>query len=78
MSLNSNKAIIRKMFEVINNQNLASLDELMAPNFVMNMNAQHTQGWKTGRQIIRWLKAFPDLKSNRRTVFLRFENSFIL
>ena len=39
MSLEENKAIIRKIVEAINKQNLASKDELMAPDFVLHMHA---------------------------------------
>jgi len=34
MSLEENKAIIRKMFEAFNKQDLALLDELIAPDYV--------------------------------------------
>jgi len=46
MSLEENKAIVRKMFEAINTQSLASLDMLMAPDFVLHMHAQQAQGWE--------------------------------
>jgi predicted ester cyclase len=62
MSLEENKAIVHKMFEAINEQNLVSLDELMAPDFVMHMHAQQTQRWEVNRQVIEEeIKAFPDL-----------------
>jgi len=34
MSLEKNKAIIRKMFEAFNKQNLDALDKLIAPDYV--------------------------------------------
>jgi steroid delta-isomerase-like uncharacterized protein len=62
MSLEENKTIVRKMIEAINEQNLASLDEVMAPDFVMHMHAQQMQGWEVSRQVIEEeIKAFPDL-----------------
>jgi predicted ester cyclase len=62
MSLEENKAVVRKMFEAINKQNLASLDELMAPDFVLHMHAQQARGWKVNRRVIEdEIKAFPNL-----------------
>jgi steroid delta-isomerase-like uncharacterized protein len=62
MSLEENKAIVRKMFEAINKQTIASLDKLMAPNFVLHMDTKQTQGWAVGRQVVEdEVKAFPDL-----------------
>jgi len=34
MSLEKNKAIVRSLFEAFNKKDLASLDELLAPDFV--------------------------------------------
>jgi len=62
MSLEKNKAIVRKMFEAINKQSLASLDKLMAPDFVLHMHTQQTHGWEVNRQVVEdEIKAFPDL-----------------
>jgi len=62
MSLEENKAIVRKMFEAINKQNMVSLDKLMEPDFVLHMHSKQTQGWKVGRQVVEdEIKAFPDL-----------------
>ena len=61
MSLEENKAIVRKMFEAINKQSLASLDKLMAADFVLHMHSRQTQGWAVGRQVVEdEIKAFPD------------------
>jgi C-1 hydroxylase len=61
VSLEENKAVVRKMFEAINKQSLASLDKLMAPDFVLHMHGQQTQGWAVGRQVVEdEIKAFPD------------------
>jgi steroid delta-isomerase-like uncharacterized protein len=62
MSLEKNKAIVRKMFEAINKQSLASLDKLMAPDFVLHMHTRQTHGWEVNRQVVEdEIKAFPDL-----------------
>jgi len=61
MSLEEKKAIVRKMFEAINKQNLGSLEELMAPDFVLHMRNKQTQGWEVNRQVVEdEIKAFPD------------------
>jgi len=62
MSLERNKAIVRRMFEAINKQSLDSLDKLMAPDFVLHMHAKQAQGWEVSRQVVEGeIKAFPDL-----------------
>ena len=62
MSLEENKAVVRRMFEAINKQDLASLDELMAPDFILHMHAQQARGWEVNRQVIEdEIRAFPDL-----------------
>jgi steroid delta-isomerase-like uncharacterized protein len=63
MALEGNKAVVRKMFEAINKRDLASLDELMAPDFVLRMHGKQTQGWAVGRQVVQSeIKAFPDFR----------------
>lgn len=62
MSLEENKAIIRKMIEAVNKQNLALLDELIASDCVYHMNVQQIQGLKALKQVIEEeFKSFPDL-----------------
>jgi steroid delta-isomerase-like uncharacterized protein len=62
MPLEENKTIVRKMFEAINKQSISSLDKLMAPDFVLHMHTQQTQGWEVNRQVVEdEIKAFPDL-----------------
>lgn len=62
MSLEENKAIVLEMFRAINEQNLASLDELMTPNFALHMNTKHVRGWEANKQVLKSeFKAFPDL-----------------
>jgi len=58
MSLEENKAIIRRFIEAFNRHDLSSIDELLDPDFV-----DHTH--KTGREGLKQLfgmafKAFPD------------------
>jgi len=61
MSLEENEAIIRSLFEALNEQNLALLDELVAPDYV-----DHTlqiRGLESLKQYIPMLpKGFPDLR----------------
>ena len=62
MSLEENKAVVRKMFEAINKQKLALLDELMAPDFVLHMHVRQKQGWEANKQFLEAeIRAFPDL-----------------
>ena len=62
LSLEENRAVVRKMFEAINKRNLASLDALMAPDFMLHMHTQQAQGWEVSKRVIEdEIKAFPDL-----------------
>jgi steroid delta-isomerase-like uncharacterized protein len=62
MSLEENKAIVRKMFEAINKQNLAELDEVMSLDFVLHMHAQQKQGLEDSKQVVKSeMRGFPDL-----------------
>ena len=62
MSLEENKAIIRKVIEAVNKQNLASLDELIAPDFVYHMPMQQIQGLEVMKQgVMDEIQSFPDL-----------------
>ena len=62
MSLEENKAIVRKMFEAINKQNLAELDEVMSLDFVLHMNAQQRQGLEDSKQVVKnEIRGFSDL-----------------
>ena len=59
MSLEENKAIIRKVFEAYNKQNLALFDQLYAPDYV-NRNLQ-LRGLESFKQFMtRIYKGFPD------------------
>lgn len=62
MSLEENKVIIHKMIDAINTRNLASLDELMAPDVILHMHTQQIEGLEANKQVIKdEIKAFPDL-----------------
>jgi len=62
MSLEENKTIIRKMIEAINKQNLASLDQLIATDFVYHMPMQQIQGLDVMKQgVEEEIQSFPDL-----------------
>lgn len=62
MSLEENKAIVRRILEAINTQNLASLDELVATNFVYHTPTQQIQGLGVMKQVVEEeIKGFPDL-----------------
>ena len=62
MSLEENKAIVRKMIEAINKQNLASLDLLMATDFLYHMPMQQIQGLDVMKQgVEEEIHSFPDL-----------------
>jgi C-1 hydroxylase len=62
MSLEENKAIIRRLFEAENERNLALLDELMASDFVDERNTpfelRGSEGYK--QFVTVFFKGFPD------------------
>lgn len=60
MSLEENKAIVRSLFEALNKQDQASLDRLVAPDYVDHtLQIRGLEGLK--QYIPRLPKAFPDL-----------------
>ena len=59
MSLEENKAIVRKFFEAVNKRNLAVIDELIAPDYVDN--TLQRRGLENLKKFLRFLfKTFPD------------------
>jgi predicted ester cyclase len=57
--LEENKVVVRKVIEALNRQNLASLDELVAPDYVDHYH--QLQGLEKYKQFLSvLLKAFPD------------------
>ena len=63
MSLEENKAIVRRVIGAVNTQNLASLDELVASDFVYHMASQQIRGLDVMKQgVEEEIKGFPDLR----------------
>jgi len=63
MSLEENKAIVRKMFEAFNKQNLDTLDEFIAPDYVDH--PRQLLGLESYKQHLRiYYKTFPDSHEN--------------
>jgi len=62
MSLEENKAVIRRLFEAENKRNLAILDELIAPDFVEGRDTPfELRGPEGYKQFVTMLfKGFPD------------------
>ena len=59
MSLEENKAIIRRLIEVYNTHNVALLDELMAPDFLdHNLKVRSLERYKQFER--NFIKGFPD------------------
>ena len=62
MSLEENKAIVRRVIGAVNTQNPASLDELVASDFVYHMPSQQIRGLDVMKQgVEEEIKGFPDL-----------------
>ena len=61
MSTEQNKAVVRRFIEeVLNNQNLALVDELFAPDYVNHLAPGGREGFKQFNTMLR--SAVPDLK----------------
>ena len=59
MSLEENKAIVRRFIEAYNKHDLASMDDFVAPDFVDHTHQQ--QGLESLKQLFKLaFKAFPD------------------
>lgn len=62
MSLEENKAIVRRLIGAINGRNLALLDDLIAQDFFYHAQPHQIQGLDAVRQVIEdEVKGFPDL-----------------
>ena len=62
MPLEENKSIIRKVIDAVNEQNLALLDELIAPDFLYHTPTQQIQGLEAMKQgVMEEIQSFPDL-----------------
>ena len=63
MSLEANKAIVRRWFEATNKQNLSVYDDLVAPDFVDH--TRQVRGRENVKQFVTMVfKAFPDFHAN--------------
>ena len=63
MSLEENKAIVRKMYETLNKRNLAITDEFIAPDYIDHTN--QLRGPEGVKQFItQLLNSFPDFYVN--------------
>jgi predicted SnoaL-like aldol condensation-catalyzing enzyme len=61
MSIEQNKAVVRRFIEeVLNNQDLALADELLAPDYVNHLAPGGREGFKQFNTMLR--SALPDLK----------------
>jgi len=65
MSLEENKAIVRKLTEDFNTRNLKALYESIAPNVVLYTNALQMHGLEEYKRFIAmFLKSFPDYRDS--------------
>ncbi len=64
MSAEENKAVIRKLFEAMNDQNLDDLDELVAEDVINHSAvAEHQRGIEGFRHVVEWgLAMSPDAR----------------
>ncbi len=65
MSVEENKAVVRRLYDEVNKGNLAVLDELIAPDFVNHGDTtfRSTQGLDAFRQALRaTLAGMPDIR----------------
>ncbi len=63
MSIEDNKALVRRWIEALNQKNLAAFDELCAPDFVHHSPSTTVQGLETYKQAISGeFTAFPDMR----------------
>ena len=62
MSLEENKAIVRRLIEAVNKRNLALLGDLIAQDFFYHVQPHQIQGLDVIKQVIKdEVKGFPDL-----------------
>jgi C-1 hydroxylase len=63
MSIEENKANVRRGFEAVNQKNLAVFDELLTPDVVFHSASTTMQGLEAYKQFLSMLfTAFPDLQ----------------
>jgi len=77
MSTEQNKAVVRRFIEeVLNNQNFALVDELLAPDYVNHLAPGGREGFKQFWTM--WSSAFPDLKFHSSVEHLIAEGDYVV
>jgi len=77
MSTEQNKAVVRRFIEeVLNKQNAALVDELLAPDYVNHMMPGGREGFKQFLPTLR--SAYPDLKMEFNIERLMAEGDYVM
>ena len=77
MSIEQNKAVVRRFIEeVLNKQNAALVDELFAPDYVNHMMPGGRESFKQFFPILR--SAYPDLKMDYKIERLMAEGDYVM
>ena len=77
MSIEQNKAVVRRFIEeVLDNQDLAVVDELLAPDYVNHLAPGGREGFKQFNTMLR--SAFPDLKIHYSVEHLIAEGDYVV
>ena len=77
MSTEQNKAVVRRFIEeVLNNQNAALVDELLAPDYVNHLVPGGREAFKQFFPMMR--SAFPDLKIHNSIEHLIAEGDYVV
>ena len=80
MSLEENKAIVRRLYEAFNQHNPASLDEVMAPDFVDAPNTPfELRGLESYKQFeASFIKGFPDYRDTIEDLIAEGDTVWVL
>ena len=77
MSTEQNKAVVRRFIEeVLNKQNAALVDELLAPDYVNHLAPGGREGFKQFNTMLR--SALPDLKTHASIEHLIAEGDYVV
>jgi predicted SnoaL-like aldol condensation-catalyzing enzyme len=77
MSTEQNKAVVRRFIEeVLNNQDLALADELLAPDYVNHLAPGGREGFKQFNTMLR--SALPDLKMHVSIEHMVAEGDYVV
>jgi predicted SnoaL-like aldol condensation-catalyzing enzyme len=77
MSTEQNKAVVRRFIEeVLNNQDLALADELLAPDYVNHLAPGGRDGFKQFNTMLR--SALPDLKTHVSIEHMVAEGDYVV